>query len=1357
MNNKNTSVKKMLTFIIIMVSMCYIQAIDITVANNENEIVVDNSSCLNGNIHCLTLDFVFSHLLYCQTNSISVSILAGNYTFTLNSTVTGNLFKNCTAINITGVSVDRTNIACGMDAGFAFQNIAKVIIANITFTNCGSLRSSTSVNITNSTNTTLPLSAALYFVYCRDVQIVNVTVQNSNNTGVVMYNTYGELLVEGSTFMGNGNNNNSLPSNGGLYIEFVYCNPGKVDDNCTQQNNSNATHNFKSNKFYYNNALNKIGDTLFYLPYRTNYYSFGRGGGLSIVFKGNAFNNCVHIDNCVFYGNSASWGGGLLVEFEDFSKNNTIIINNSRFSENWVIEDTKNGYGTSGGGVRVGFVIFKQHSVEFNLLVFENCLFTRNRALWGGGFGMYMPSEPNVTSATNSLWFKNCSWTANKALLGSAVDLDYWSIYMTGAKMQVKFSVCKFHENENSENMQITSIVTNREFNSFGTGALYANGMPIVFEEYVEFINNSGSALAIYDTIASFSHSCNAVFTNNSAWMGGAVILLGASQMWINANTIFLFKNNRAELRGGAIYALQTSRHDLLSGGNCFLHYNDIFASSPNKWNTSFTFKNNYAPTGTSIFATTLLSCAWGASFGDLNFTLSNVLNWTQFSYNPSDTNTIATEVSRINTSAAAANIIPGKQTPLPITTVDDKGNNISRSLWLVSNTTRVQVSSQITDSSAINLQGIPNSEASIQIVTDSSRVISAKLHVKLVNCPPGYYLNSDKNNTCQCSYLNIVQQLDGILSCDSETYTAKIRRGYWAGYYLSPKHPTPNESNLVTGQCPRHYCNTNEQDISLPDTNNNTELNELFCSPVHRNGTLCGRCFNGYGVAINSINFDCVNSSDWFSQHGWIMYTLTEYVPSTLLFCVILFFDINLHSGTISSIVLYFQIFNLLSIYSDGVVDPPSHSEEIHKGINFVYNIWNLEFFGNLIPPYCLSKHFNTMDILLIKYISGFYPFLLFIIFLILINLVYVNVCGLERMALCLRYIRNCCTRIKITITRKGSTVNGLATLWTLVFTKFALISSLILSKENLTGSENSGLIVEVAWLDGNIPLYGKHHLPYVIPAVFVLGFLVIIPALGLLCYPLVPQMIGSIHETYNVNFNQYKLYRVTSSALEKPFIRLKPLIDCFQGSCKIRCEFYAGLLMCYRLSVIFMFSFTIRADIYFYNTALSVMFIIITAVFQPYKKHQDNVITILCISNIILINLISIYHLFYNETLVDTNLQPLLWSQLALVLLPFAFFVVFVGWRSWRKLKAFWRQEPLYTPVNTDERDELDDFPRRVLEDSDDENTSNVGSASPRLESAYGSVSPKGSSQTGSKEDHAAGSSSGSSLLTGKTTANQ
>ena len=1296
MKSKDKNMTVVYILIITIIDLCCIQAIHITVVDNENEKGVDNSSCLMGKIHCLTLDFVFTYLSDCHSNPTSLLILNGNYTFTLNSIVTSGLFRNCPTINITGVSVDNTSIVCGVDAGFAFQNILQVKIANINLTKCGSLRNSTSVNVTakNSSNTTFLLSTALYFTYCKNVQIVNVTVQNSNSTGVVMYNTYGKLLVEGSSFNGNSNQKNSLLSNGGFYIEFVYCDPGKVDEHCIQCKNSYANYHFKSNNFLFNHALNKIGGTLFYLPYKTNYYSFGRGGGLSIVFKGNASNNIVIIDDCMFFGNTAAWGGGLLVEFEDYSKNNTMIVNNTHFSNNLVIADAENGYGTAGGGVRVGFVIFDQNSVQFNSIQFENCSFNRNRGLWGGGFAMYAPSEPNAINATNLLSFKNCSWTANKGLLGSAVDLDYWRIYTTGSKMQVKFLACKFHDNKQSENDKLTISTVWREFNSFGTGALYANGIPIIFEETVEFINNTGSALAIYDTTASFTDKCTTSFTNNSGWMGGAIALLGASQMWINPHTVFLFQNNTAGSRGGAIYALQTSRHDLLSGGNCFLRYSNRSVSSPDKWMTEFIFGNNYAPIGSSIFATTLLSCAWGATLGDLNFNLLKVLNWTHFSYHPSNNNTIATEISKINIDIATqAEIIPGKYSELPITTVDDKGNNIRRSLWLVSKNANVQVSWKITASSTINLQGMPNSEASIQIVTDSSRVISADLPVKLIECPPGYYLDI-KTKTCQCSYLNNRQRLDGILSCNVKTFTAKIKRGYWTGYHLSTEYPAPVDINLVTGQCPRHYC---KQKVSLPGKNNITLLTELFCSSVNRNGTLCGRCSNDHSVAINSVDLDCISCSHWLSQYGWITYAITEYVPSTLLFCLVLFFNINLHSGTISSIILFFQIFDLLNIYSDGDIDPPSHSDQVHKGINFVYNIWNLEFVGFLLPPYCLNEHFNTMDILLIKYISGLYPFLLFILFIALTNLVYVRFCGLEKIA---RYIKNSCTRCKFEIARKRSTVSGLATFFTLAFTKLAVISGLILSRENLTGSENSGLIVKVAWLDGSMPWCGKKHLPYVIPAVFVLVFFVIVPALGLLCYPLVPQIMGWIQKRSGVNFNQFRLYKYTSSALQKPFIYLKPLIDSFQGSCRARCEFYAGLLFWYRISIVFTFSFTIRTDIFFYNTAISLVFIIVTAIFQPYKRHRDNIVTILCISNIVFINVLSICTLYYSDTQSNRNLQPLLWFQLIMVLLPLVFFVVFMMLRTWQKLKAYWKKEPLYVAVPRNDNELC--FPVRALEDS-------------------------------------------------------
>ena len=99
--------------------------------------------------------------------------------------------------------------------------------------------------------------------------------------------------------------------------------------------------------------------------------------------------------------------------------------------------------------------------------------------------------------------------------------------------------------------------------------------------------------------------------------------------------------------------------------------------------------------------------------------------------------------------------------------------------------------------------------------------------------------------------------------------------------------------------------------------------------------------------VTINSIFYDNVNCLYWLSQHSWLICALT--LPSTLLFCLVCFFDIYFHSGTISSVILHFH-FTLLNFYSDGVVDPPSRSGGIRKSILTLYTIFGFLGFTSTI-----------------------------------------------------------------------------------------------------------------------------------------------------------------------------------------------------------------------------------------------------------------------------------------------------------------------------------------------------------------------------------------------------------------------
>ena len=68
----------------------------------------------------------------------------------------------------------------------------------------------------------------------------------------------------------------------------------------------------------------------------------------------------------------------------------------------------------------------------------------------------------------------------------------------------------------------------------------------------------------------------------------------------------------------------------------------------------------------------------------------------------------------------------------------------------------------------------------------------------------------------------------------------------------------------------------------------------------------------DGFCVAINFQTFKCPNK---VSKTGWLIYTATEIIPSILVLSI-LFFNVNLQSGAVSCIILFFQFYSSLNIY---------------------------------------------------------------------------------------------------------------------------------------------------------------------------------------------------------------------------------------------------------------------------------------------------------------------------------------------------------------------------------------------------------------------------------------------------------
>ena len=79
-------------------------------------------------------------------------------------------------------------------------------------------------------------------------------------------------------------------------------------------------------------------------------------------------------------------------------------------------------------------------------------------------------------------------------------------------------------------------------------------------------------------------------------------------------------------------------------------------------------------------------------------------------------------------------------------------------------------------------------------------------------------------------------------------------------------------------------------------------------CS-YHRKGTLCGRCEDGYSVAINSLYLSCVSCDEATVAQGWTALMALEFFPVTVMVIVIAILNVNLNQGSLNAFILFCQM----------------------------------------------------------------------------------------------------------------------------------------------------------------------------------------------------------------------------------------------------------------------------------------------------------------------------------------------------------------------------------------------------------------------------------------------------------------
>ncbi len=1281
----------------------------------------DTNVCWTGTVPCNSLELGLSGLQQSGGNT-TLWITAGNYS--VNSSETNFKFENSNNLAIVGsfaneslqsetppVLIFCNNAASQLYLGMTFIKSKNITFRGVGIIGCGTLHNSTSKNFTKTNETDNPsfkfakFNATLYFVYCIDVTFNCVHINKSFGVGAVFYSTIGNNVIEKSHFYDNRALKHA-PGGGGLYIEFSYCvpNTNETYNNCNLGSNvpSLYSHNAQylvTDSVFDNNKASLVNpsDHTFILPQKSEHLAFGRGGGISVFFKGNATNNTITISNCTLSNNVALWGAGLFVEYQDMSLSNTLTIENTNISNNKVLDfSTKNG--TGGGGSRVGFIFFNDTHVSKNTIRFENVKFDQNRAYFGGGLSFYVAREQTAT-ATNVIIFCDCTWVQNVARVGSAVDLAVWHPVSDGAVVRPSFSNCTFSENNAN---YITSASLNGTF--VGLGTLYSDSIPTEFD-FVNFTQNSQTALAAVGTGIYFRKNSEAWFKSNVGRNGGAIALMGYAFIEVAENTVLNFVNNSADLKGGAIYGQSIGEHDLISSRNCFIRYSDIYLI-PRDWKARFNFENNSVNSlknkkTNSIFVSSLLTCLWGGAFGSANKNnTSEVFCWKNWNYSGGCSENIETspgffspKVSDSNLSEYHMTVIPGKRKILPFSSFDDNTQNVSAYTVFVAridetdqnNTNKTKLyldsSSVYISDNSLEVHGLPEIEGTVRMETVDPRVVSTKVHITVENCPPGMILSSDKigkNATCTCGTGLLY---NGVITCKQDDYTTFLQRGSWIGKI--------NDLNmeLLVGQCP--FCASIESDeLRIPLSNVMVNgLNNYLCEKINRTGILCGKCRENYGPAVNSQDFKCINCTDQEMKQNWFWYLLTEFLPITIFFFIVVLFNISVTSGPANAFVFFAQmVTTAIKLDGDGLIQlssiTPNGTFTYDDLVRVIpYGFWNLNFFRPFLPSFCLSSNITTLQLLSTGYITAFYPLILVAIFFIF-SWLYSR--GFRPIVCLCRPLHVCFARVTRIWDIQKSIVHALATFLVLSYTKFTQVSFTLLTSTPLTFSNGSTASLRLYYA-GDISFGSREHIPYMIPAIIVLCTFVAIPPIILIA----PSIIHVLQKWC------YRTPDLCGGAWFSQF--LNTFHGCYKDGTggennKYDCRWFAGMYFCLRVFLLAIFAFT--GD-WFVQSMLQLAVCIganlAFVIFRPYKNDLYNKVDAAFFNLIALLCCLSLHNYYEN------NVSPLISGvQNLLLILPLVYISVVVIHYLWNRNKNLFKklyQRCLRKSMNVEEHVQNDD----------------------------------------------------------------
>ena len=541
-----------------------------------------------------------------------------------------------------------------------------------------------------------------------------------------------------------------------------------------------------------------------------------------------------------------------------------------------------------------------------------------------------------------------------------------------------------------------------------------------------------------------------------------------------------------------------------------------------------------------------------------------------------------------------------------------------------------------------------------LMYLTDKKKGTVYRLNVTLYYCPPGFVYTAQ--GTCECP----LKTLNPNIACSRVGYYSGVTLGYCASRE-SGKDP------LLIARC--GYANHVSRPL-LPIQQDNRTGHTIFCQKYSRTGQLCSECKNGSGLSVFSDTFDCIPCSK-FEAKNLILYLVIELVPTTVFVLIILFFHIGITTGPVTGYIFFAQMITtplevLFLTYSWRLYMQGNDylAKMMPQWIINPYCMWNLTFYRIFQKNLCLHPSLRMVHVLALRLVLAFYPLLLVIITYLVIQLKARNIRILTWLwgLVCLN-----CVRWRRIWQAKTSVINAFASCVLLSYSKFVQESLLYVSPSEIHYS-NGTLVGRVLSFDTSMHFLGRRHMPYAIVAIVML-----------LTFGVLPPLI--------LTFYQFRLFQNCLDRMRLRGVGLQRFVEAFQGCYRDGtdgnrdCRFFAGLYFLLRCVILIIISTAPSfPDVCTFIIITLAVFLVLLAVFQPYKKKLYNVVD--CVMIFVFITVTALQMYIYNILQQTLTISRLFILYYILLCVPLVYFVVYVVNWIYRKWKHRHNRR-LYTPV--------------------------------------------------------------------------